>query len=247
MPASDLLGTSIDRRDLHGHGLLAPGFVDAQVNGGGGAFSTRIRPPQGPPDRRAHRRFGTTGLLPTVITDRERSWVGRQGDCRPRPAASPAPGILGIHIEGPFIDPKRKGAHAGEYIRELSSGGHQWLASLDCGTVLITVAPNRPPADPGARRNGVIVSLGHSEATPCRGDEALAQAPGLHPSLQCHEPDDRPRTRHGRRRLADPDSFCGIIADGLHVDDAALKVALAAKPSVDFSGHRRHAVGGRRP
>ena len=230
VPASDL-GASIDRRDLE-EGLLAPGFVDAQVNGGGGVLFNEDPTPAGA--RRiaaAHRRFGTTGLLPTVITDRE-PVLRSAAEAIAAARREPSPGILGIHIEGPFIDTKRKGAHAAEFIRELSQADIEWLAGLDCGTVLITVAPSTTP--PAAVRAlvgaGIIVSLGHAEATAAEATAALrAGARGFtHLYNAMSQLTGREPGMVGAA-LADRDSYCSIIADGQHVEPLSLRIALAAK------------------
>jgi N-acetylglucosamine-6-phosphate deacetylase len=226
------LAHSVRRFDLAG-GLLAPGFIDAQVNGGGGTLLNEEPTPEGV--RRialAHRRFGTTGMLPTVITDSEkilRSAVEAIAVVR----LEHSPGILGIHIEGPFIDPKRRGAHDVRFIRSIAGSDIEWLARLDCGTVLVTLAPSTaPPSAIAALAGaGLIVSLGHSEATAAETTAALrAGATGFtHLFNAMSQLGGREPGMVGAA-LADRDSFCGIIADGHHVDALALKVAVAAKP-----------------
>ncbi|MDP9137155.1 MAG: N-acetylglucosamine-6-phosphate deacetylase [Pseudomonadota bacterium] len=229
---SRALAPSDRRVDLEG-GLLAPGFIDAQVNGGGGTLFNDQPTPEGARKiAQAHRRHGTTGLLPTVITDSAnilRSAVEAITVAR----RERSPGILGIHIEGPFIDPKRRGAHDEKFIRRIAAHDIEWLSALDCGTVLITVAPSTtPPASIAALVHaGLIVSLGHSEAAADETAGALrAGASGFtHLYNAMSQLAGREPGMVGVA-LADRDSCCGIIADGHHVDALALKVALAAKP-----------------
>ncbi|WP_119387860.1 N-acetylglucosamine-6-phosphate deacetylase [Taklimakanibacter lacteus] len=229
--ASKLDG-AITATDLAG-GILAPGFIDAQVNGGGGALLN------GDPSiatiRRmaeAYRVFGTTSLLPTVITDAPEI-IRAAAEAVARARRENVPGVIGIHIEGPFLDPRRQGAHPPEHIREITPADIAWLKELDCGIVLLTVAPSHvsPDAIRELSAAGIIVSLGHSDATAREANAALAAGArgfthlyNAMSQLQHREPG------MVGAALADRESYCGIIADGHHVDPLALKVALAAKP-----------------
>lgn len=230
IPAGDL-GAGIPAVDLEG-GLLAPGFIDAQVNGGGGVLINER--PSAASIRRmaeAYRRFGTTGLLPTVITD-ETAIIHAAARAVAAARRENVPGILGIHIEGPFLDPRRHGAHPPEHIRSLTPQDVAWLKGLDCGIVLLTVAPSHvaPETIHVLVQSGIIVSLGHSDATAAEVNLALAAGArgfthlyNAMSQLQHREPG------MVGAALADRDSYCGIIADGHHVDPLALQVALAAK------------------
>ena len=226
------LDASIPVRDL-GAGILVPGFIDLQVNGGAGVLLNATPTLEGVRAiAAAHRRFGTTNILPTVITDAPEvmqsaaaavSEAIRQG----------VPGVLGIHIEGPFIDPRRKGAHAEQYIRKPTEADVAWLCGLDCGKVLLTLAPNMVAPNIVRRLAdaGVIVSLGHAEATfdearaaldhGARGFthlyNAMSQMTGRSPGMV-------------GAALTDLRACSGIIADGHHVDPAALTVAQSATP-----------------
>ena len=227
------LPSGIETRNLGG-GLLAPGFIDVQVNGGGGALlnddptidTVRII-------ASAHRKFGTVGLLPTVITDAPSVLAKAIAAVRAAIAAE-VPGVLGIHIEGPFLDIERKGAHAARFIRKMTEADVAQLTSLDCGAVMLTLAPNKvePELIGKLAEHGVLVSLGHAQATFEEAQAALAagarafthifnamsQMTGREPGL-------------AGAALADPESFVGVIADGHHVHDAALHVAFTAKPA----------------
>ncbi len=218
-------------------GLLAPGFIDVQVNGGGGALLNHE--PSADVVRRiaaSHRRFGTTGLLPTVITDAPEVTGAAIEAVRLARRDTPS-SVLGIHIEGPFLDLARKGAHDPGFIRPMTAEDVTLLAQADCGHVMLTVAPNRVPPDMirALARAGILVSLGHAEssfAEACAALEAgassfthlfnaMSQLTGREPGMV-------------GAALTDTLSFIGVIADGFHVHDAALKLAFAAAPSRRF-------------
>ena len=231
MPAHQL-DSMVPSIDLKG-GVLAPGFIDAQVNGGGGVLLNEdpsveviARMAQ------AYRVFGTTSLLPTVITDRT-DIIRDAANAVAAARREGVPGILGIHIEGPFLDPARRGAHPPEHIRPITPDDVTWLKTLDCGIVLLTVAPSHvaPETIRDLAQAGIIISLGHSDATAAQANAALAAGArgfthlyNAMSQLQHREPG------MVGAALADRDSYCGIIADGHHVNPVALQVALAAKP-----------------
>jgi N-acetylglucosamine-6-phosphate deacetylase len=226
------LAPSIERRILNG-GLLVPGFIDVQVNGGGGALLNDS--PTTNTVRRiaeSHRKFGTTGMLPTVITDAPEILSKAIASVKTARAEN-VTGILGIHIEGPFLDKERKGAHAVHFIREMTDADVTQITNADCGSIMLTLAPNRVP--PGLIRSltekGVLVSLGHSEASHAEVTKALASGARAFTHLfnAMSQMNGREPGMVGAA-LTDPHSFCGLIADGYHVHDAAMKVALAAKP-----------------
>jgi N-acetylglucosamine-6-phosphate deacetylase len=215
-----------------GGGILAPGFLDVQVNGGGGILLNSDPTAQGMARiAAAHRPFGTTGLLPTLITDtadRTEAVLAAALEARG------APGIIGLHLEGPHLDPRRKGAHRAEYMRPVSDADiavySTAAASLDA--LVLTLAACQVTLRQVAQlaSAGVIVSIGHSE---CSADEADALfdagARGVTHLFNA-------MTGLGHREpglvgaaLARDDVWAGIIADGHHVDPRALKVALAAK------------------
>jgi N-acetylglucosamine-6-phosphate deacetylase len=230
--AEQKLAPGIERRILNG-GLLVPGFIDVQVNGGGGALLNDN--PTIDTVRRiaeSHRKFGTTGMLPTVITDAPEVLSKAIASVKTA-CAENVPGVLGIHIEGPFLDKERKGAHALRFIRELTEADVTQIANADCGSIMLTLAPNRVPPDliKSLAEKGVHISLGHSEASLAEVTQALASGARAFTHLfnAMSQMNGREPGMVGAA-LADPDSFCGLIADGYHVHDAAMKVALAAKP-----------------
>ena len=223
-----------ERRYLGG-GLLAPGFIDVQVNGGGGALLNDN--PSVETVRTiatSHRRFGTVGLLPTVITDAPQV-IARAVASVARAMAEGVPGVLGIHIEGPFLDVARKGAHAARFIREMTEQDADAIAgfAMYC-PVMLTLAPNRvkPALIKRLAQAGVLVSLGHSDASFAEARQALDS--GARSITHLYNAMSQMTGREPGMvgaALADHDAFVGIIADGHHVHDAALKVAFAARPS----------------
>jgi len=226
------LASGIERHMLNG-GLLVPGFIDVQVNGGGGALLNDN--PTIDTVRRiaeSHRKFGTTGMLPTVITDAPEVLSKAIASVKAARAEN-VPGVLGIHIEGPFLDKERKGAHELRFIREMTHADVARIANADCGSVMLTLAPNRVPPDliKSLAGKGVFVSLGHSEASIVEVSNALASGARAFTHLfnAMSQLNGREPGMVGAA-LADTESFCGLIADGYHVHDVAMKVALAAKP-----------------
>lgn len=214
--------------------ILAPGFIDVQVNGGGGfLFNETPTAEAARAIAAAHRRFGTTSILPTVITDRPE--IMHQGVAAVREAmAQPGSGIAGIHIEGPFISPRRPGVHDPALIRRMDMADVDWLCRSAAELpLLLTLAPEEATDDQLRRlvAAGVVLSAGHTAASAERIGESLAL--GLRgfthlynamPPLAGREPGPVGAA------LLDGTAWCGIIADGVHVHPASLRVALAARP-----------------
>jgi N-acetylglucosamine-6-phosphate deacetylase len=209
-----------------GGGLIAPGFVDWQVNGGGGhLFNDAPTPETIRAIVEAHRRFGATALAPTLITDAAE--VLAAGLDAGRVAT---PGSLGVHVEGPFIDPRRKGAHPLRHIRKMTEDDARAL--IDKRARVVTLAPASVSLELISRlaQAGVVVSLGHSDAT---AEEARA----------CFDAGARVVThlfnamsQLGSREpgvvgaaLADGRVYAGFIADGLHVHELSGRLAFRLK------------------
>lgn len=230
--AVENLPKGVERRALNG-GLLVPGFIDVQVNGGGGAL-LNDNPTINTVRRIAesHRKFGTTGMLPTVITDAPEI-LSKAIAAVKAARAENIPGVLGIHIEGPFLDKERKGAHEARFIREMTEADVAQIANADCGSIMLTLAPNRVAANliKSLAGKGVLISLGHSEANVAEVTKALASGARAFTHLfnAMSQLNGREPGMVGAA-LTDHGSYCGLIADGFHVHDAAMKVALAAKP-----------------
>lgn len=213
--------------DLPAGALLAPGFIDVQVNGGGGVLLNDDPTPEAARAIvAAHRRHGTTGLLPTLITDRPEvldGLVARAG------AIGAEAGVLGLHCEGPFINPRRKGVHREDYIRVPDAADIERLAGLAAaGRSMVTLAPERVPA--GFARalveTGLRVSIGHSEAT--AEEVAAAEREGASGVTHLFNAQSQMLGREPGvvgAALASNRLFCGIIADGWHVHPASLEAA----------------------
>lgn len=230
--AAPQLGSADEQVDLGG-GWLLPGFIDAQVNGGGGVLFNNT------PDvdslrtlAAAHRRFGTTGLLPTLISD-DVQVMRRAIDATRAAIAQGVPGVLGIHLEGPYIAPARKGTHDANKFRVPDADEIAMAASLDNGVTLLTLAPERVPLDSirALVERGVIVAAGHTAASYEEARAGLdAGIRGFTHLYNAMSPLTGREPGAVGAALEDRDSWIGIIADGVHVHPASLRVALAAKP-----------------
>lgn len=220
------------RHDLNG-GYLVPGFIDLQVNGGGGAlFNNDASVEAIATIGRAHRKFGTTGFLPTLISD-DAEVMARAIDTTRRAIAQGVPGVLGIHLEGPYLAPARKGTHDAGKFRVPDADEVAMATSLDNGVTFITLAPERvPPATIRAMvERGAIVNAGHTagsyEDTRAGIEAGVTGFTHLYNAmtpLQGREPGVVGAA------LEDAGSWCGVIVDGVHVHPASLRVAINAKP-----------------
>jgi N-acetylglucosamine-6-phosphate deacetylase len=214
-----------------GGGILAPGFVDWQINGGGGVLFNAEPTVEGIARiAAAHRREGVTGFLPTVVTDAPE--VLDAALAAVRIAHVRVPGTLGIHVEGPFIDPRRKGVHPPEWIRPMREKDAEALIAMRAGAMVVTLAPASVPLEmiAGLARSGIVVSLGHSDATAEEaeavfdaGARAVTHLYNAMSQLSSRAPGVVGAT------LSDPRVICGLIADGEHARPAAYRAAIAAK------------------
>lgn len=224
--------SSACQRDLSGQ-ILLPGFIDCQVNGGGGVLFNDQPSVEGiRAMAAAHRRFGTTGLLPTLISDRMDKMPVAIAAVDAAIAAG-VPGVLGIHLEGPFISQARKGVHAAAFLHAPSAVELRMAASLQRGVTVLTVAPEcvAPAAIRELVHAGVVVSAGHSNADYATARAALAAgASGFTHLYNAMSPLASRAPGMVGAALDDANAWCGIIVDGHHVDPASLRVALKAKP-----------------
>jgi N-acetylglucosamine-6-phosphate deacetylase len=216
-----------------GGGWLMPGFIDVQVNGGGGAlFNNQTDVDALRTMMAGHRRFGTTGMLPTLISD-DAEVMARAVQATRDAIAAKVPGVLGIHLEGPYIAPARKGTHDAGKFRVPDADEVRMATALDNGVTLITLAPERVPVETIRQMvaNGAIVAAGHTAATyeEIRAglDAGVSGFTHLYNAMSPLQGRD-PGTVGAA--LEDPHSWCGVIVDGVHVHPASLRVALAAKP-----------------
>lgn len=220
-----------------GGGVLAPGFVDLQVNGGGGVMLNDQPTLEGiAAICAAHGRLGTTGLLPTLITDRPE--VTRAAVAAGVAAVGRVPGFLGLHLEGPHLDPRRKGAHDPALIRPMEAADLALLAEAAgrLPALLVTLAPESVTEAQIAALSaaGVVVSLGHSDCgagTARRAFEAGARAV-THLFNAMSQLGNREPGLVGAA-LDAKDVQAGLIADGVHVAVESMRVALAAKRGAD--------------
>lgn len=224
------------RHDLAG-GTLVPGFVDAQVNGGGGVlFNDAPTVETIRTLAAAHRRFGTTGLLPTLISD-DIAVIRAGIEAVDAAIAAGVPGVLGIHVEGPFLNVRRKGIHDAAKIRPLDEEGYEALTGLARGVTLVTVAPERTTPAMIARLAGagLVVAAGHTEATYREVTDAIdAGLSGFtHLFNAMSQLGNREPGAVGAA-LHRFDVHAGLIVDGHHVSPVTLGLALRCKPIETF-------------
>ncbi|MDE0052579.1 MAG: N-acetylglucosamine-6-phosphate deacetylase [Rhodospirillales bacterium] len=214
-------------------GTLAAGFIDLQVNGGGGVmFNDAPTAATVAAIGRAHLARGTTGFLPTFISGARADMARAIAAVRAAMDEGQA-GVLGIHFEGPHINPARRGAHDARRIRPLAEGDIELLASLGAGRTLVTLAPERvAPADIAAlAARGVIVAAGHSEAESGTIDVAAARGlTGVTHLFNAMGPLGHRAPGVAGAALTRDSLACGIIADGAHVHWDVLRLAWRAKP-----------------
>jgi N-acetylglucosamine-6-phosphate deacetylase len=212
--------------------LLLPGFIDTQVNGGGGRlFNDDPSIETIATIAAAHRRFGTTGLLPTLISD-DLSVVEAGIAAVDAAIGAGVPGVLGIHIEGPFLSPARHGIHLESKLRQLDDAAIDLLTSGRRGRTLVTLAPERATPAQIARlvEAGVIVAAGHSNAD----YETVRAAIGAgitgftHLFNAMSQLANRAPGMVGAA-LEDDSTYAGLIVDGHHLHPATLRVAVRAK------------------
>lgn len=221
--------------DLKG-GLLLPGFIDVQVNGGGGVLFNDDPSLEGVAAiAKAHRAYGTTGLLPTLISD-DLEKVGLAIRAVDDAIEAEVPGVIGVHIEGPFLNEAKKGIHDAGKLRPLTKDALAILTGAKHARVVLTLAPECVDTDDirYLASRGVRICAGHTNATYDETKTALengvtgfthlfnamspmlSRAPGVVPAA------------------LESDAWCGVIVDGLHVHPAMLRLALNAKTDRRF-------------
>lgn len=213
-------------------GWLLPGFIDAQVNGGGGVLFNDTPTPEGiAAIGAAHVRYGTTAFLPTLISA-EPSVIARGLDAVDEAIVAGVPGVVGIHVEGPFINPRRKGIHAEERLIPLGEETMALLTAPRKGRVMVTLAPEL--ADPTDLAKlaaaGVILSAGHSDATAEQAASGFAHGiTGVTHLFNAMAPLHHRAPGLIGAAFDDDAVWCGVIADGVHVLPSVLRLTLKAK------------------
>ncbi|SHH86296.1 N-acetylglucosamine-6-phosphate deacetylase [Marivita hallyeonensis] len=217
-----------------GGGTLLPGFVDLQVNGGGGVLFNEAPTVDGLRTiAKAHRGTGTGAVLPTLITDTKdcmRAAVDAVGEA----FRQGVPGVIGIHFEGPHLAVVKKGAHDPNLIRPMDEEDEAFFlnAAKALPNVMVTVAPENVRTDQITRlaEGGVIVSLGHTDCSFADAQAAFAAG------ARCVTHLFNAMSQLGSREpglvgaaLATDGVMSGLIADGIHVHPATMRIALAAQ------------------
>jgi N-acetylglucosamine-6-phosphate deacetylase len=221
----------VGARDLPEGAWLAPGFIDVQVNGGGDVlFNDAPTAAAIIAIASAHRRFGTTALLPTLISDRS----DKMAAARDAVAAllGRHPSVLGIHYEGPFLAPERRGVHEPAALRRPEAEDLALLTGFSGGVTLVTLAPERVP--PGFIASlagaGVKVALGHSAASYEETLAALAEgATGFTHLFNAMPPLLSRAPGPVAAALEAPWVWYSLIVDGVHVAPAMLRLALRGR------------------
>ena len=224
-------------RDLEG-ALLLPGFVDTQVNGGAGLlFNDAPTVETIALIGAAHRRFGTTGFLPTLISD-DLAKVKTAIDAARAAIEAGVPGMLGLHIEGPFLNVTRRGIHEASKLRRTDETSVALLTSLGVGRTLVTLAPEATSLETIERlvKAGVVVSAGHTNAPYAAVRSALDRGlSGVTHLFNAMSPLGSREPGAVGAALEDQRAWCGIIVDGVHVDPVVLKLAMKLRPHERFN------------
>ncbi|GGZ24980.1 N-acetylglucosamine-6-phosphate deacetylase [Asticcacaulis endophyticus] len=222
--------------DLDG-GYLLPGFIDTQVNGGGGVlFNDDTSFEAIAAIGAAHRQYGTTGFLPTLISD-ELEVIDAAMRAVEQAIEDGAPGVLGIHIEGPFINEARKGTHDPAKFRTLTDQSLKLLSGLKHGKTLVTLAPETTTSGDirTLTQAGVIVAAGHTDASYGRMAQAFNEGvTGITHLFNAMSPFTHRAPGVVGAALENQSIYCGLIIDGRHVDPVALKIAVRCRPHDRF-------------
>ncbi|MFJ6024614.1 N-acetylglucosamine-6-phosphate deacetylase [Brevundimonas sp. NPDC092305] len=221
-----------ERIELNG-AILVPGFIDTQVNGGGGVLFNEC-PTVDCIDAigRAHRTFGTTGFLPTLISD-DLAVIDTAITAVEDAIAGGVPGVLGLHIEGPYLNASRKGVHDASKFRTLDADAIARLTRLKGGRTLVTLAPEMTTTDMIGRlvAAGAVVAAGHTDADYLQTRSAIeAGMTGFTHLFNAMSPLTSRAPGAVGAALEDINSWCGLIVDGHHVHPTVLKLALRCRP-----------------
>mgnify|MGYP001277918420 FL=1 len=213
-------------------GLLTAGFIDTQVNGGGGYLlnqDTNLHTLKAMTN--AHAKFGTSSLLPTLITSDVRK-IEQTANLISTALAQNTPGIIGIHFEGPHISEPKKGIHSSQQIRGISQQELDIYCRDDLGIKVVTLAPESVDCDiiKTLVASNVHVCLGHSNATFAQTQAALAAgASGFTHLFNAMSALESREPNMVGAALLDEQSWCGLILDGHHVHPSTAKLAYKVK------------------
>ncbi|WP_330148898.1 N-acetylglucosamine-6-phosphate deacetylase [Shewanella xiamenensis] len=227
------LDTASGAKEIRYPGTLVPGFIDVQVNGGGGAlFNSSPTLACIETIGKAHARFGTTGFLPTLITDNVQV-MAKAADAVASAVAQKSAGVLGVHFEGPHLSVPKKGVHPQGFIRGITEAELAIFCRQDLGIRVVTLAPEN--VSPEVIRllvaSGVKVCLGHSNADYDTVVAALAAgATGFTHLYNAMSPLGSREPGVVGAAIESETAWCGLIVDGHHVHPAAARIALRAKP-----------------
>ena len=225
------LDPNIKKIDLK-NDTIAPGFIDIQVNGGGDVLFNDS------PDTEtiktmiaAHRKYGTTDMLPTLITD-SKDKMKMAADTISKCIHDNLPGVLGVHFEGPFLNKDKAGVHDKTFIRKVNDADIDIICSIPEGKTLLTIAPEKvnDKVITGLKEKGIIISIGHTNGTYSQAMAAFSL------DVDCTTHLYNAMTQLDSREpgvvgaaLDHKDSWCSIIVDGIHSDFAAVRIAHKAK------------------
>ena len=213
-------------------GLVVPGYIDVQVNGGGGAFYNAEQTTACLKKMvSAHAQFGSTALMPTLITDKIEV-MQAAADAMAAAIESNQSGVVGIHFEGPHLSHPKKGTHSEQFIRPITEQEFEIYARQDLGIKMVTLAPETVPLADIERliSLGVKVSIGHSNADFETANTALkAGADGFTHLFNAMSAFTSREPGVVGAALWDDNSWCGLIVDGHHVHNTSAKLAIRSK------------------
>ncbi|PCI53057.1 MAG: N-acetylglucosamine-6-phosphate deacetylase [Gammaproteobacteria bacterium] len=224
---------NINDVDVKATGLVVPGYIDLQVNGGGGVlFNDFPSVDKLKTIMAAHAQFGTTAMMPTLITDKIEV-MAQAADAMSEAITDKTPGIIGIHFEGPHLSVAKKGTHSAEYIRPISDDEWKILSRKDIGRVMVTLAPEMVIPEDITRmvELGIKVCLGHTNADFSTAQAAVdAGATGFTHLFNAMSPLQGREPGVVGCALLNDNTQCGLIVDGHHVDYASCQLAIKTKP-----------------
>ncbi len=230
--------SSIDQNtnntDVKATGLVVPGYIDLQVNGGGGAlFNDSPSVDKLKIIMAAHAKFGTTAIMPTLITDKIEVMM-QAADAIAQAISEKVPGIVGIHFEGPHLSLAKKGTHCTELIRPISYSEWQVFSRKDIGQIMVTLAPETVSTEDITRmvQLGIKVCLGHTNADFVTTEKAVeAGATGFTHLFNAMSPLQGREPGVVGCALLNDNTKAGLIVDGHHVDFASCQLAIKTKPA----------------